>query len=248
MIENVWNESEDLTSVGVQMPDDFLSDAKEDIFDLDDPESDGVELYQDTFPNDAADDVSDVLLQRLPSGKSMKRLADDYFRQIHDSASRTRETYFNLRGAVRTSQNPDKFAEEWISKSRILETVLEKLSEVESLTMLAAGASGKSFPIVSNLVRVRAANKAGSYAQREQRPQDFRKQQGKRKREHEAARRCLDTLQTPLVEAHRPNKKRKSEASRHQKNYQRAAMKTRVPRELHPSMALNMDKEKTKTI
>ena len=83
---------------------------------------------------------------------------------------------------------------------------------------------------------VRAANKASSVAQMEQQPQDLMTKRLKRKRDHDAAQRKLDTLQTPLVEAHRPNKKRMSEASRHQKTYSKTAKKTRIPKELHPTV------------
>ena len=70
----------------------------------------------------------------------------------------------------------------------------------------------------------------------------------KRKRDHDKAQRKLDTLQTPLVEAHRPNKKRRSEASRHQKTYSKTVKKTRVPKELHPTLALMKGDDDTHTV
>ena len=116
------------------------------------------------------------------------------------------------------------------------------------MTMVATGGTGNSVPVVSNLESVRAANKAGRVAQMEQRPQDLMRQRLKRKQDHEAAKRKLDTVQTPLVEALRRSKKRMSEANRHQKNYSRTAKKTRVPKELHPSLTSSMGNDDSATM
>ena len=105
---------------------------------------------------------------------------------------------------------------------------------------MATGGTENSVPVVSNLESVRAANKVGRMAQMEQRPQDLRELRLKRKRDHDAAQKKLDTVRTPLVEAHSPSKKRKSEVSRNQKNYSKTAKKTRVPKELHPLLNSTM--------
>ena len=66
---------------------------------FDQPDSDGSLHIEDTILNDEKMNMIEGQLQRLPTGKSMRRLANDYFRKIHDSASRTRETFFNLQAA-----------------------------------------------------------------------------------------------------------------------------------------------------
>ena len=114
----------------------------------------------------------DITLRRLPTGKSMRRLADGYFQKLHDSAGRIRETFFNLRGALRNSSNPDNFAEAWCKKSAILEAMLQKMTEVESMALVATGGTRNAVPVVSNVESVRAANKVGSMSQMEQHPQD----------------------------------------------------------------------------
>ena len=74
---------------------------------FDEPDSDVSLHIEDTILNEEKMNMIEGQLQRLPTGKSMRRLANDYFRQIHDSASRTRETFFNLQGALRYSSDPD---------------------------------------------------------------------------------------------------------------------------------------------
>ena len=178
----------------------------------------------------------EVNLRRLPTGKTERRIVKENFQQIQDSVERLRETYYNLQGALRISSKQDGFVSDWIKKSPILFTIKEKLLELESLTAVAVGRTGSSIPVISNVEAVRAMNKAGNDAQRERRPLDIRVQRQKRKRDHDRALKALDTLQTPLVEAHRPNKKRISEASRYQKNYERIAKKKRVPKQLHSAI------------
>ena len=109
--------------------------------------------------------------------------------------------------------------------------------------MLATGGVGNAIPIVSNLETVRALNKSDGSAQRERRPMDVRTQRRKRKRAHEAAQTKLATVRTPLVEANRPNTKRVEEASRHQRNYEVAAKRSRVPKILHSSIKPTTEKD-----
>ena len=54
-------------------------------------------------------DIAGPMLPRLPSRKSELRLVKDYFQQIHDSAGRIRETFFNLQGALRLTMSQDTF-------------------------------------------------------------------------------------------------------------------------------------------
>ena len=108
--------------------------------------------------------------------------------------------------------------------------------------MLASGANSSSYPVVSTLETVRASNKVSGFAQQERRPFDVRAQRRKRKKVFQKTRKYLDTVQTPLVEANRPNKKRKSEASRHQKNYKIAVGKSKIPKSLHPSLNSSLRK------
>ena len=112
------------------------------------------------------------------------------------------------------------------------------------LTVASAGA-GTSLPVVSNLETVRAANKTGRNPQSERRPHNIRIQVQKRKRARDTAQKNLAALQTPLVEAHRPSKKRASEASRHQKNYELASKKSRVPKKLHPLIESSLESKKS---
>ena len=113
------------------------------------------------------------------------------------------------------------------------------------LTVAAAG-TRTSIPVLSNLEMVRAANKTGRKPQSERTPQDIRILGQERKRARDAARRNLAALQTPLVEAHRPSKKRASEASRHQKNYELVSKKSRVPKKLHPLIESSLESKTSK--
>ena len=87
-----------------------------------------------------------------------------------------------------------------------LSSVDEKLSQVESTLLTALGGVGASIPVVSNVQSVRALNKSGRDPQLERRPCDIRVLRQKRKRVHETAQTILHTVQTPLVDANRPNK------------------------------------------
>ena len=102
--------------------------------------------------------------------------------------------------------------------------------------MTANTGSGGTFPVISNIEVVRASNKFSRDARIVRRPEDVRMQQRKRKRQLDAALKNLEAVPTPLVEANRPNKKRKSEASRHQRNYQKTTSRKMIPKELHPSL------------
>ena len=102
--------------------------------------------------------------------------------------------------------------------------------------MVATGGVGSAFPVSSSLETVKARNKFSGVPQLERRPMDIRAQRLNRKRKHQLSRQNLDKVQTPLVEAHRPSKKRISEASRHHKNYEIAAKKSRVPKNIHTSV------------
>ena len=181
-------------------------------------------------------------LVRLPTGVSEKRLLNGEFQKIHDGAGRIKDMAYNLLGALRVSSKKDKFVPIWLDKSDILHAVKQKISEAESMFLLASGAAGGSFPVVSSLEAVQASNKGTSEAQKERRPQDIKIQPKKRKI-GAMSRGKLHTVQTPLVEANRPNKKRKSEASRHQKNYQAAARKSKLPKSLNPSIKKILDDE-----
>jgi len=66
---------------------------------------------------------------------------------------------------------------------------------------------GTSFPVVSNLDTVRAANKISRNPQSERKPHDIKNQVQRRKRARDTAEEHLAALQTPIVEAHRPSKK-----------------------------------------
>ena len=104
-------------------------------------------------------DSTALPLLRLRTRKSEIRLVKDYFHRIHDSAGRIRETFFNLQGAMRMASNQDAFAEKWLEKNEVLQSIYDKLSEVESMVTVATAGVGTSFPVVSNLETVRAANK-----------------------------------------------------------------------------------------
>ena len=209
-----------------------FSDTKEDMLQGDQSDNDFLNPYEPRFESPATGEPH-ALLSRLPTGKSEVRLVKDYFRKIHDSAGRIKETFFNLQGALRVASNQKAFAADWIDKKDLLNAAQQKLLEVESMLMVATGGVSNVFPVVSNLEEVRAMNKSGVKPQLERRPRDVRELQRNRKRAREAARTALATLQTPLVEANRPNKKRESEASRHQKNYLAAVKKRKVPKVLH---------------
>ena len=102
--------------------------------------------------------------------------------------------------------------------------------------MLATGAADGNVPVVSNLEALRASNKSTTNAQEQRRPTDLRAQRRKRKQDFDAAHKNLAAVRTPLAEANRSNKKRKSEASRHQKNYKTTAKKTKIPKSFHSSL------------
>ena len=189
---------------------------------------------KDELAEDTDNDIAELM--RLPTGKTARRLAKDYFQEIHNSAGLLKEAAFNLQGALRVSANQEKYALEWMEKRNELDAVTRKIAEAYSILMAAAGAGGCRLPVVSNLESVRASNKSDRAAQVEQRPLSVREKRLKRKRDQEAAAQNLDKIQTPLVEAHRPNKKRKSEASRHQKTYLRAAKRSKIPKALHISI------------
>ena len=182
-------------------------------------------------------------LARLPTGKTERRLVKENFQRIHNSAGRIKETVFNLQCAMRFSSAKNKFAAEWIKKADVLGAVQQKLSEAESMLMIAAGAAGTSYPVVSSLETVRASNKVSGVAQKQRRPFDVRYHRQKRERVFEVTRKQLNAVQTPLVKANRPNKRRKSEASRNQKNYKIAAKKTKIPKSLHPSLNLRLSSD-----
>ena len=233
-IEIYWNDVMPIPSVDDLDVTFELSDNKENIPDVDGDDDMGI------FPSldSTFDRVDSGPVQRqhcrLPTGRSETRLAKQYFQNIHDSAERIKETFYNLLGALHVSGDQTKFASEWLEKGDFLDDFLQRLTGLESMLMVASGGVGGRIPIVSNLPVVRAANKSSGNAQRERRPMDIRTKRQKRKRDHEKARSNLATLRTPLVEAHRPNKKRVEEASRHKKNYERAAKRSRVPKVLHP--------------
>ena len=196
---------------------------------------------------DAADQDSPEFV-RLPTGKTEHRLIKDYFQRIHDSAGRLRETFFNLQGALRLSSNKEGFIADWLKRSNILQAVQQKLSEAESMMMLTTGAGFGAYPVVSNLEAVRASNKSTRRAQRERVPQDVRAQYAKGKRKLDVALKRLAKVQTPLVEAHRPNKKRKSEINRNKKNYEAAVRKRKLPKELHSSLKTTLNRDHTMEI
>ena len=83
---------------------------------------------------------------------------------------------------------------------------------------------------------MRALNKSGGNPQLERKPIDVRAQRQSRKRAREAAQINLHSIHTPLVEAHRPSKKRTAEAERLRKTYKAAARKSRVPETIHAAI------------
>ena len=143
------------------------------------------------------------------------------------------------------TSNQNRFAAQWIEKSGTLQSIQGRLSEVESMLTVATAGFRTSLPVVSNLETVRAANKTQRDLQQERRPRDIKNQRQKRKRAREAAKRKLATVQTPLVEAHRPSKKRASEANRHQKNYELASKKYRIPKKMNPLMKSNLESKES---
>ena len=211
-------------------------DNKDDMSDLDFTEYTNFpaeDLIQDVYSSEE----NTLEHARLPTGKTERRLIKKSFREIRNNAGGIKETMFNLQCALQMSSNKNKFAAEWIEKTDILGAVQQKLAEAESMLMLASGASRGSYPVVSSSAMVRASNKVSASQQKERRPCDVRAQRQKRERFLERTHKHLDAVQTPLVEANRPNKKRKSEASRNQKNYKIAARKLRIPESLHPSIS-----------
>ena len=229
-----------------------LSDSKEDLPNADEQDDIDVFLTHDSTFDHAAPGLVEMQHCRLPTGRSETRLAKANFQKIHDSAARIKETFYNLLGALRVSSDQRNFALEWLEKENYLDVFKQRLAGLESgnfldvfqqmlaglesMLMLASGGAEHKIPIVSNLQAVRAANKSSGNARKQLRPVDIRTERKKRKRAREDARSNLATVQTPLVAAHRPNKKRVTEASRHQKNYEVSAKRSRVPKVLHPSI------------
>ena len=210
-------------------------DSKEDF-----ASSDDIESFQTMAGEDQTFDLGESdwgisELPRLPTGKTVHRLTTNLLRQLHDSAGRLKETFFNIQTAFRVSSNQAEFVSGLANKFNALQAVHQKLSEAESIMMATTGRGG-SYPVISNVEVVRASNKLCAAPQQERRPEDVRLQREKRKRQLDAAIKNLDAVPTPLVEANRPNKKRKSEASRHQRNYRVATKKKTIPKALHPSL------------
>ena len=234
-VEKFWEQGVDMAADGdIESP-----DSKEALSDFE-----GVELFDVSPIRDEMIDTYSPMPDitqpvRLATGKSEKRLVRQQFQKLHDSAARLKDTFYNMQGAFQVSSNKDLFALEWIEKMDILTSAEQMLSQLESMMMLASGGTGKSYPVVSSLEAVQARNKTSRFALRERRPLDVQTQRQNRRRMRETMRSHLDSLQTPLVEANRPNKKRKSEASRNQKNYKRAADKARIPLSLHRSLNPN---------
>ena len=223
-------------------PESDQGESKSDMEHLDYPEFVYLSSDEQADLHCEAPDVAKMGLRRLPTGKTERRIIKDNFQEIHDSAGRIRETFYNLQGALHISSRQDSFVSAWMKKGPILDTIKEKLLEVESLMAVATRSVGCSFPDVSNVETVKALNKAGCDAQRERQPKDIRVQRQRRKRDYDTALTALDRLQMPLVEAHRPNRKRISGAS-HQKNYARKAKKTRVPKQLHFAIKSSLAKD-----
>ena len=182
-------------------------------------------------------------LARLPTGRSSIRLARTEIKEAQKVVERLRGTLFNLDTALAMTSNQTKFANKLIEKTSVFTSMKKKLLEMESTLLVAMGGGTKLLPVISNLETVKASNKYGAHHQGECRPQDVRAKRLKRKRVQQKALSLLATVRTPLVEANRPNKKRASEACRHQKNYKVAARKTRVPQAFHSSIMACSDKE-----
>ena len=234
MIDKFWEKLEVQAIQEVNEVD--IEDSKEEILHYGGDGAENVLPHLDSNFEISISEQQDVELERLPTDKTARRLVKKEFQEIHDSAGRIRETLYNLLGALRVNQNQAKFVSEWMLKNNVLSAVKKKLLEAESMLMTATGAHDGCIPVVSNLDSVRALNKSMRDPQTERRPLAIREQRQERKRARAAANSILDTVQTPLIEAHRPGKKRKAEASRQKKNYAAAAKRTRVPKTVHSSI------------
>ena len=73
------------------------------------------ELEDVTLPDEDTD-LDEKQLMRLPTGKTATRLAREYFRQIHDGADILKDAAFNLQGALRVSENQERYALDWMKK------------------------------------------------------------------------------------------------------------------------------------
>ena len=170
-----------------------------------------------------------------PNGDSDVRLVKKAFKKCFQRAKRLQEYFFRLESAASITSGQKSFIQDWLAKLNIVQDIEKQLSNCESALLKASSASGVSLPSFLNLTSVRAVNKFGGGEVSENKPQDVReaREGRKRRRQHES---MLEKLQTPLVEANRPNKRNKSERSRHQANYQARRSKTKIPVVLHPQL------------
>ena len=109
--------------------------------------------------------------------------------------------------------------------------------------MKASGGTGSSIPSLLNLASVTASNKFGGESIDEAKPQDVRGALRRRKRLRKVST-MLAKVQTPLVEANRPNKHKESERSRHQANYEARRKRMKIPKQFNPH--LESQREETK--
>ena len=234
MIDKFWEKLE--VQAGQEENEGHIADSKEEIFHYGGDEAESFLPDLDSNFENGISEQQHAELERLPTGKTARRLVKKEFQEIHDSAGRMKETCYNLLGTLRVNQNQEMFVAEWLLKNNVLSAVKKNLLEAESMLMMATGAHDACIPVISNLDSVEALNKFTRDPQTERRPLAIREQRQERKRAHEVANSILDTVQTPLIEAHRPGKKRKAEASRHKKNYAAAAKRARVPEIVHSSI------------
>ena len=74
-------------------------------------------------------------------------------------------------------------------------------------------------------------------------PLDIRERRDRRKRQREATAK-LAKVQTPLVEASRPNKHKYSERNRQQEIYLKRRKKRKLPSQFHPHLESQREDEK----
>ena len=182
----------------------------------------------------ATDDTPDLPgLVGLPSGVSEVKMVKNVFMKCLSQCKRMEEIFYNLNSACGHSREQLSFAREWLPKLNTVCDIEAHLGQLEAALLKLSGGTGRSLPSFLTLTTVKAANKIRAGVVVESKPQDVREKRRARKRN---AGTMLAKLQTPLVEANRPNKQRQSERSRHQANYEARRKRFKVPEELHPQV------------
>ena len=182
-------------------------------------------------------------LVALPRGITESKLAQKAFDRCYVRCKRMQEYFYNLKIACGSKPEQMDFVRQWLPKLPMLNDIEACLGKIESGIVKAAGGAGTSLPTLLDLSTVRAANKIGGRAVHEAKPLDAREKRNRRKRQREVTTK-LAKLQTPLVEANRPNKHKESERCRQQEMYLKRRKKRKLPSQFHPRLESQRDEEK----